>query len=61
MKKRAAAEKREVGVYTTCHVVCRPTQSEAEAYYENYAGLTMADAASPRSLREAEAEVFRLA
>jgi alkanesulfonate monooxygenase SsuD/methylene tetrahydromethanopterin reductase-like flavin-dependent oxidoreductase (luciferase family) len=43
MKKRAAAEKREVGVYTTCHVVCRPTQSEAEAYYENYA-VTMADA-----------------
>ena len=45
MKKRAAAEKREVGVYTTCHVVCRPTQAEAEAYYEHYA-VTMADKAS---------------
>ena len=45
MKKRAAAERREVGVYTTCHVVCRPTQAEAEAYYEHYA-VTMADSAS---------------
>ena len=45
MKKRAAAERREVGVYTTCHVVCRPTQAEAEAYYEHYA-VTMADKAS---------------
>ena len=45
MKKRAAAEGREVGVYTTCHVVCRPTQAEAEAYYEHYA-VTMADSAS---------------
>lgn len=45
MKKRAAAEGREVGVFTTCHVVCRPTQTEAEAYYEHYA-VTMADRAS---------------
>ena len=45
MEKRAAAHGRKVGVYTTCHVVCRPTQSEAEAYYEHYA-VTMADAAS---------------
>ena len=45
MKKRAAATGREVGVYTTCHVVCRPTQAEAEAYYEHYA-VTMADRAS---------------
>jgi alkanesulfonate monooxygenase SsuD/methylene tetrahydromethanopterin reductase-like flavin-dependent oxidoreductase (luciferase family) len=45
MKKRAAAAGREVGVYTTCHVVCRPTQSEAEDYYEHYA-VTMADKAS---------------
>ena len=42
MKKRAAAEGREIGVYTTCHVVCRPTQAEADAYYEHYA-VTMAD------------------
>jgi alkanesulfonate monooxygenase SsuD/methylene tetrahydromethanopterin reductase-like flavin-dependent oxidoreductase (luciferase family) len=24
-------------VFTTCHVVCRPTQAEAEDYYEHYA------------------------
>ena len=30
---------------TTCHVVCRPTQAEAEDYYELYAS-TMADQAS---------------
>lgn len=45
MKRRAAAQGRNVGVYTTCHVVCRPTQSEAEDYYEFYAS-TMADQAS---------------
>ena len=37
MRQRAAAVGREVGVYTTCHVVCRPTQQEAERYYEYYA------------------------
>lgn len=45
MKKRAAAAGRDVGVYTTCHVVCRSTQREAEDYYEHYA-VTMADVAS---------------
>ena len=44
MRQRAAAAGREVGVYTTCHVVCRPTQDEAEAYYEHYA-VTMEDTA----------------
>jgi alkanesulfonate monooxygenase SsuD/methylene tetrahydromethanopterin reductase-like flavin-dependent oxidoreductase (luciferase family) len=42
MAQRAAATGREVGVFTTCHVVCRPTQAEAEDYYEHYA-VTMAD------------------
>ncbi|MGH7212857.1 MAG: LLM class flavin-dependent oxidoreductase, partial [Acetobacteraceae bacterium] len=37
MAARASAAGREVGVYTTCHVVCRPTQAEAEDYYEHYA------------------------
>ena len=37
MAARAHAAGREVGVYTTCHVVCRPTQTEAEDYYEHYA------------------------
>jgi alkanesulfonate monooxygenase SsuD/methylene tetrahydromethanopterin reductase-like flavin-dependent oxidoreductase (luciferase family) len=45
MKHRAAAAGREVGVFTTCHVVCRPSQQEAEDYYEWYAS-TMADHAS---------------
>jgi dimethylsulfone monooxygenase len=37
MRARSAAAGREVGVYTVCHVVCRETQAEAEAYYEKYA------------------------
>ncbi|MBN9511230.1 MAG: LLM class flavin-dependent oxidoreductase [Alphaproteobacteria bacterium] len=37
MRRRAAATGRTVGVYTTCHVVCRPTDAEAERYYEWYA------------------------
>ncbi len=45
MTKRARAVGREVGVYTTCHVVCRPTQAEAEDYYEHYA-VRMEDTAS---------------
>jgi alkanesulfonate monooxygenase SsuD/methylene tetrahydromethanopterin reductase-like flavin-dependent oxidoreductase (luciferase family) len=44
MQVRAAATGREVGVYTTCHVVCRPSQDEAESYYEHYA-VTMEDTA----------------
>jgi dimethylsulfone monooxygenase len=42
---RAAKEGRNVGVYTTTHVVCRPNQAEAEDYYEHYA-VTMQDTAS---------------
>ena len=45
MKSRAAATGREVGVYTTCHVVCRPSQAEAEDYYEHYA-VTFEDSAA---------------
>jgi alkanesulfonate monooxygenase SsuD/methylene tetrahydromethanopterin reductase-like flavin-dependent oxidoreductase (luciferase family) len=37
MRRRAEAARREVGVFTCCHVVCRPTQLEAEDYYEYYA------------------------
>jgi len=37
MRRRAEAAGRQVGVYTTCHVVCRATQDEAESYYEHYA------------------------
>jgi FMNH2-dependent dimethyl sulfone monooxygenase len=45
MKARAAREGRTIGVYTTCHAVCRPSQAEAEDYYEHYA-VAMADHAS---------------
>jgi alkanesulfonate monooxygenase SsuD/methylene tetrahydromethanopterin reductase-like flavin-dependent oxidoreductase (luciferase family) len=37
MTTRARAAGRKVGVFTTCHVVCRPTQAEAEDYHEYYA------------------------
>ena len=42
---RAAVTGRDVGVYTTTHVVCRPTQTEAEDYYQYYA-VTEQDSAS---------------
>ncbi|MDE2006796.1 MAG: LLM class flavin-dependent oxidoreductase [Rhodospirillales bacterium] len=45
MRVRAAAAGREVAVFTTCHVVCRPSQAEAEAYYEHYA-VAMEDTAA---------------
>lgn len=45
MKRRAALQGRDVGVFTSCSVVCRPTQAEAEDYFEHYA-VTMADSAS---------------
>nr|WP_316652019.1 LLM class flavin-dependent oxidoreductase [uncultured Gellertiella sp.] len=37
IKARSAAVGRDVGVYTVCHVVCRETRKEAEAYYQRYA------------------------
>ncbi len=45
MHARAAEAGREVGVFTTCHVVCRESQAEAEDYYEHYA-VRMADTES---------------
>jgi alkanesulfonate monooxygenase SsuD/methylene tetrahydromethanopterin reductase-like flavin-dependent oxidoreductase (luciferase family) len=45
MTARAAATGRSVGVFTTCHVVCRESQAEADEYYQHYA-VTMADDAS---------------
>jgi alkanesulfonate monooxygenase SsuD/methylene tetrahydromethanopterin reductase-like flavin-dependent oxidoreductase (luciferase family) len=64
---RARAENREVGVFTTTHVVCRATQSEAEDYYEHYA-VTMQDTASVDHYMKAketfsgshDAEAYRL-
>jgi dimethylsulfone monooxygenase len=37
MHARAEALGRRVDVLTTCHVVCRPSQAEAEDYYAHYA------------------------
>ena len=37
IKERAAKLGRDTGVFTLCHVVCRPTKKEAEEYYEYYA------------------------
>jgi dimethylsulfone monooxygenase len=37
IRELAAAAKREIGVFTACHVVCRETDAEAEAYYRYYA------------------------
>jgi alkanesulfonate monooxygenase SsuD/methylene tetrahydromethanopterin reductase-like flavin-dependent oxidoreductase (luciferase family) len=34
---RAETAGRAVGAYTVCHVVCRPTQAEAEDAYDRYA------------------------
>jgi alkanesulfonate monooxygenase SsuD/methylene tetrahydromethanopterin reductase-like flavin-dependent oxidoreductase (luciferase family) len=34
---RAASGGREVGMFATCHVVCRETDAEAEDYYRYYA------------------------
>lgn len=64
---RAAAHGREVGVIATAHVVCRPSQAEAEAYYEHYA-VAMQDTASVDHYMGAkekfsgshEAEAYRL-
>ncbi len=45
MKARSEQTGRPLGVVATCHVVCRPSQTEAEDYYEHYA-VEMADHAS---------------
>lgn len=42
IKARGKAAGRSLGVLATCHVVCRSTRDEAEAYYERYA-VTEAD------------------
>lgn len=42
IKKNAAAEDRHAGIFGISHVVCRPTQKEAEEFYDYYA-VEMAD------------------
>ncbi|HEY0295763.1 MAG TPA: LLM class flavin-dependent oxidoreductase, partial [Bordetella sp.] len=36
IRARGAAAGRELGAYTVGHVVCRPTEQEARAYYDRY-------------------------
>lgn len=45
LRRGGAAAGREVAVFTTCHVVCRADQTEAEDYYEHYA-VAMEDRAA---------------
>ncbi len=52
---RAAAKGRDVGVYTVCHVVCRETDAEAEAYYERYAVKLADDSAVDEHMRGKQA------
>lgn len=42
IRSRAKALNRDVGVYSSTYIVCRPTKAEAEAYHEYYTG-EMAD------------------
>ncbi|MGP1397907.1 MAG: LLM class flavin-dependent oxidoreductase [Inquilinaceae bacterium] len=42
IRQRGAAVGRDLGVFTTTHVVCRQTRDEAEAHYHRYA-VDMAD------------------
>ncbi len=37
IKERAKAYGREIGVFTTSYVVCRPSRKEAEDYHDHYA------------------------
>ena len=37
LRTKAKTFGKEVGVYSSGHIVCRPTQNEAEEYYEYYA------------------------
>jgi len=51
IRSRAAAVGRELDIYTTCHIVCRESQAEAEAYYERYAVTECDDAAVDNNMR----------
>jgi alkanesulfonate monooxygenase SsuD/methylene tetrahydromethanopterin reductase-like flavin-dependent oxidoreductase (luciferase family) len=37
IRARAQALGRQTGIFTLCHMVCRPTRKEAEEYYHHYA------------------------
>ena len=49
LKARVKTHGREIGMFTNCYVVCRPTRKEAEDYHDYYA-LEMADTAAVETL-----------
>jgi len=51
LKETARSYGREIGVFTNCYVVCRPTRKEAEEYHEYYA-VEMADKEAAATLVE---------
>jgi FMNH2-dependent dimethyl sulfone monooxygenase len=52
IKGRAEKFGREVGVFTTGHVVCRPTQVEAEDYYDYYSRQNIDEEAVDYHMRQ---------
>jgi alkanesulfonate monooxygenase SsuD/methylene tetrahydromethanopterin reductase-like flavin-dependent oxidoreductase (luciferase family) len=67
IKTRAAKFNRDIGVFTTGHVVCRPTQGEAEDYYDYYSRQHIDEEAVDYHMRQKknfshshEDEAFRL-
>jgi FMNH2-dependent dimethyl sulfone monooxygenase len=49
LKALAAAHGRDIGMFTNCYVVCRPTAKEADEYHHYYA-VEMADEGAVESL-----------
>ena len=54
LKAQALSHGREIGMFTNCYVVCRPTRKEAEEYHDYYA-VEMADTAAVDALIERRA------
>jgi len=51
LKAQARTYGREIGMFTNCYVVCRPTRKEAEEYHDYYT-LEMADHGAVETLIE---------
>ena len=49
LKARAGGYGRDIGMFTNCYIVCRPTSAEAAEYHDYYA-LEMADTAAVETL-----------
>ena len=52
IKGRAAKFNRDIGVFTIGHVVCRPTQAEAEDYYDYYSRQNIDEEAVDYHMRQ---------